>query len=241
MRIPVVLLLLLLADCGRGEMCEQMGPGVMLSFDDYSESWVENLDLFAAHEARVTFYVSGEFLLDVDETRLALQPLAAAGHAIGVHTVHHRRATEEVSADADRWLRDEVLAARDVMEESLGVEMNSFAYPYGDHNARTNTLLFDHFSFVRGFRRLPSRNSVAQFDNLPRFLNSTSIDNEYERSGAYFLRRLDRTVGSHCTVWAATSHEIGEHRWGIERERLDWLLGEIGARGLRYYLPEDFL
>lgn len=62
----------------------------------------------------------------------ALSALAARGHEIGSHSQYHQRLTEL----SDARLDSELLRSRATLESSLGLPVNSFAFPYGSHNAR---------------------------------------------------------------------------------------------------------
>lgn len=220
--------------------CDEHQPGVMLSFDDHSATWQEELDLFAAHDARVTFYVSGGFLQDTAETMNFVGPLHAAGHSLGVHTVHHLRAPEEYRNDPEAWLQDEVLLAKHTLEEATGFPVVAFAYPFGDVSDDATEELLGHFAFVRDFQHGTTVYADSELSSTPRLIQSTSIDNIRKRSRSYFRDRLDALEGSDCLVWPITSHHISDEDWGITPETLDWLLGEINARGLRTYVPDDF-
>ncbi len=227
--------------CGAGEVCEQGRPGVMLGFDDYDITWEENLDLFARHEARVTFYPMGEWLRDEGETRARLGLLQAAGHDFGVHTVRHRRAAREYLLHRQQWLEEDVLVAKATMEQALGREVRAFAYPRGEHTNMTDRVLFEHFDLLRGFRQQVEVYSEGEFKETPRFIQSTSIDNRWSRTDAFYTEALDTLAASRCEVWPISTHRIGESTWAIARERLDYLLGEIRARDLAFYVPADFV
>ena len=119
------------------------GRTAVITFDD---GYLDNLAACAdlqRHGMRATwFIVSGSIgreptwaenglpvgrpagrLLDANE----LRNMQAAGMEIGSHTVSHTRLTE---ANDDR-LRAEVTDSKVALEDALGVEVASFAYPYG--------------------------------------------------------------------------------------------------------------
>ena len=60
--------------------------GVVLSFDDYSETWVRHLPLLQYLGIRATFFVTGDFVRDTVKAQARLRPLVDAGHSLGVHT-----------------------------------------------------------------------------------------------------------------------------------------------------------
>ncbi|MDF1566265.1 MAG: polysaccharide deacetylase family protein [Deltaproteobacteria bacterium] len=240
-RATLLVLSLSLAACGRGETCVREQPGVMLSFDDFDWTWEAHLPLLAEHAARVTFYPKGEWLRDPAETAARLLPLAEGGHAFGVHTIEHERAAREWLLHEERWLEDDVLVAKATLERVLERPVRSFAYPRGEHTSLTDRAIFPHFDHLRGFREEHRSYWDGQLRQTPRFFFSTSIDTRWERDEAYFEEHLDALAATRCEVWPITSHGIDDDRWGITPERLAWLLGAIRARGLAFYVPDDFL
>lgn len=211
----------------------------MLSFDDYSPSWEAHLELFARYQARVTFYVSGTFLLDPAEIERRLGPLVRAGHAIGVHTVNHLQAPEAYARDP-RWLDDEVLVAKTNLETALGTRITAFAYPHGAHTAALHDVLAPHFAYIRRFRNDSTVYGDGDLVRTPRVLDSTSIDSIKKRSSAFFTEQLAALARSRCGVWPVTSHGIDDTEWGITPSALDAFLADVTQRGLRFYIPEDF-
>ena len=72
---------------------------VCLTFDDgrYTE-WLAQLSLFAEYDAHATFFYNGI----PDKAALdSMKQLRSAGHAVGIHTVHHK--------DADGMTAEEYL------------------------------------------------------------------------------------------------------------------------------------
>ena len=107
--------------------CSILAAGLLLlTFDDAGyKGWLKHLPLFERYGAHATFFAYGEF----GTNEIAhLKTIAAAGHTIGLHTVHHRRADTAFGKDggAAFW-RNEVLpeleAARKAgLEEGLTQE-----------------------------------------------------------------------------------------------------------------------
>jgi len=70
-------------------------------------------------------------------TRLMLDPqqlmeMHASNMEIGAHGRTHTRLTQL----DDRAMRSEVAGSKDDIQQTLGIKVNSFAYPYGDFDAR---------------------------------------------------------------------------------------------------------
>lgn len=116
----------------------------VITFDD---GYVDNLPACAALERRGMraswFIVSGSLgqtpgwpgdgrpagrLLNAEE----LRAMHAAGMEIGAHTVSHERLPDLQDADLAR----EITGSRVALQEVLGAEVSSFAYPYGAWDQR---------------------------------------------------------------------------------------------------------
>ena len=104
---------------------------VCLTFDDgrYTE-WLAQLSLFAEYDAHATFFYNGI----PDKAALdSMKQLRSAGHAVGIHTVHHKDADGMTAENGNDYLQNEIFPQLEAMKQA-GIEANYFAYP---NNART--------------------------------------------------------------------------------------------------------
>jgi peptidoglycan/xylan/chitin deacetylase (PgdA/CDA1 family) len=76
-----------------------------------------------------------EPLMDAGQIRQWLQ----AGHAIGSHTLSHARVTRLSVRDA----REEIGASKKKLEDTFGVPVEHFCYPYGDWNDAVRDLVME--------------------------------------------------------------------------------------------------
>jgi hypothetical protein len=68
-----------------------------------------------------------------DEERAGIDVLAADGHDIEPHTVHHLHGNEYVREyGLDQYMTDEVLPSMKVLADA-GYPSSTFAYPWGEH------------------------------------------------------------------------------------------------------------
>jgi len=122
-----------------------------LTFDDgFRNVLTFGLEPLARHRFRaIQFLVAGllgrtnewdrpigermEPLMDASEVREWL----AAGHAIGSHTLKHPRLTELSAAAA----REEIIASKKRLEDTFGIAIEHFCYPYGDWNEAVRDLV----------------------------------------------------------------------------------------------------
>ena len=76
-----------------------------------------------------------EVLMDAVEVRDWL----AAGHSIGSHSLTHARLTRLSIRDA----REEIIASKKKLEDTFGVPIQHFCYPYGDYNEAVRDLVIE--------------------------------------------------------------------------------------------------
>ena len=97
-----------------------------LTFDDGPNPAVTPhlLDLLATHQVRATFFLIG--------THVRAQPaltrrIAAEGHIVGNHTMHHLRLPRHL----DSTIRAELTGCNDALEQTLGQPVTLFRPPHG--------------------------------------------------------------------------------------------------------------
>ncbi|HYH96682.1 polysaccharide deacetylase family protein [Hyalangium sp.] len=119
-----------------------LAPGqviVSLHFDDSLASQAEAGPLLAARGMRGTFYAnSGRVGTPGSLTYEQLRQFQAAGHEVGGHKISHPRLTT-LGAAAQR---QEVCGDRLALLNA-GLQVKSFAYPFGDADSGTRQLLID--------------------------------------------------------------------------------------------------
>lgn len=103
---------------------------IVLTFDDgYRDFYNNAFPLLQAHNFKATLFVITQFVGgDVYVTWDELAQMKSSGLiTIGDHTLSHR----SLPALDFSQTRDQVLSAKNILEEHLGGEVNVFAYPYG--------------------------------------------------------------------------------------------------------------
>ncbi|MGI9522283.1 MAG: polysaccharide deacetylase family protein [Hyphomicrobiaceae bacterium] len=111
-----------------------------------------------------------------------LKVMTEQGFMVGAHTVRH----PNVNRISEERARKEIATSRAIIEQRLGISVDSFAYPYGgkdDFNERHERILEQEgfalgfrldggITFAREVRRRPfavRRVCITQKDTLPRF------------------------------------------------------------------------
>ncbi len=110
---------------------------VVITIDDgYDDLHAEALPVFRELGYPFTFYIYTDFLggagrtLSDDEVR----ELIAAGGELGSHSISHDFLVRGRRSRGDAWLETELKGSKEALERRFGVEVTSFAYPYGEYN-----------------------------------------------------------------------------------------------------------
>jgi peptidoglycan/xylan/chitin deacetylase (PgdA/CDA1 family) len=138
---------------GRRPLAEFPRRPIVLTFDDgYLDNYTNLLPLMQQYSYRGVLYLLGDFAVRHNQWDLATDPtepraeimsaaqkqaFVAAGWEIGAHTQTHAHLPALPPAAAAAEIADSKAA----LEQSLGTEIISFAYPYGDLNAATKALV----------------------------------------------------------------------------------------------------
>ncbi|MCP4635729.1 MAG: polysaccharide deacetylase family protein [Methyloversatilis sp.] len=131
-------------DIAAGRTSDADGPVAVITFDDGYEDNLLAVEALARRGMTATWFIVSGAIGDEPHwpydgrpagrmmDAAALRGLSAAGIEIGSHTVSHCRLTEASDADLARELAD----SKSTLEDILGRDVRSFAYPYGDWDTR---------------------------------------------------------------------------------------------------------
>jgi peptidoglycan/xylan/chitin deacetylase (PgdA/CDA1 family) len=124
---------------------------VSITFDDGSRSiYTKGLKIIKDNNVKATVFMvsdlignvnvwdikngeSKDEMLNLDE----LQEMIKAGIEIGAHTKTHPHLT----LISEKNAYEEILASKKILEEKLNININFFAYPYGDYNENIKKLV----------------------------------------------------------------------------------------------------
>ena len=138
---------------GRRPLAEFPKRPIVLTFDDgYTDNYTSLLPLMQQYGYRGVLYLLGDFEVRHNQWDLAVDPtepradimneaqkraFVAAGWEIGAHTQTHPRLAALPPAEAAA----EITSSKAELERRLGIEVLSFAYPYGDLSPETKQLV----------------------------------------------------------------------------------------------------
>jgi len=126
---------------------------IALTFDDGFRNVLQNaLEPLAANGLRAIQFLVPQYIGKLNQWDLrdgeAPEPLMneveirewlAAGHTIGSHSLTHPRLTRLTLRDA----REEIFASKKMLEDTFGLAVGDFCYPYGDWNEAVRDLVME--------------------------------------------------------------------------------------------------
>ncbi|WP_440053561.1 polysaccharide deacetylase family protein [Pseudoalteromonas sp. T1lg65] len=203
---------------------------INISFDDGGalESIYQHLPLFDKYNATFTYYVSHYFLIDSEK----VAEIAAHGHEIGHHGTTHKHAKDYVEKNGlQKWLEDDIFDSLSAMK-SDGLDVTSYAYPYGAYTRETDTELKKHFSHIRKFASWASVNYRGERSDRP---ITTGLSIDAHRFNLDKIRHAIDTLKGGETLYLAT-HVIGKtpNEWYITPENLEAVLKYAAEKGLKF-------
>lgn len=207
----------------RVHYCNQRA--LLIGFDDYNAVyWEPYFDLFDQYGAKVTFFINA-----ADPTDFCYNAIER-GHEIGYHGEGHLDMTSLTDEEFYEEAIEPIQEFRDA-----GIELTTFAYPYGYHNDETDALLQQYYTTLRGAYEFDVKYKFQLSDG---FIDSYSLDNIHFESDEAFQEKvtylldllLEQPDGTAASVF---SHAIGDGKWCIRAERLEFLLQEAQKRDIR--------
>ncbi|GAB6392592.1 MAG: polysaccharide deacetylase family protein [Treponematales bacterium] len=219
---------------------EENTTGVLLSFDDGYQSWVDNTSIFDAYEnAKCTFFISAYYLA-ARKTIAAF--LNSRGHEIGNHTLNHK-SLPGLSREEFEY---QTLYPLELMRND-GLHVVSFAYPSGLYEDWMHEELGKNYKFVRGYDRFFHVLTTEEISGGGIYIPSKSIDyNKYNSSTAFRSDIKDmflviKFIGDGF-VAPLTTHTISttDTGWAIRPDDLDYLFKTGTEMKVRFYRYKDF-
>lgn len=204
--------------------------GVLLAFDDYyPENWEEHFDLFDKYDADVTFFINA-----AEPTEFCTKAVEK-GHEIGFHTKGH---TDLRDLTEEEIYEEAIDPIEDFREE--GIELTTFAYPYGNYTYTINEQLLQYYKVVRGgwHYELYSKEDAKQGLVEARCMDNANFDSDL-RFKLTVNKMLYEARWKEGTVVALYSHGIESGEWCITPERLEYILKRADQLGMEFYTFKD--
>jgi hypothetical protein len=136
---------------------ETKRPGIVVTFDDREiDAWFGFRDIFAAYDARATFFVT-QYQEWTDDGRQKLHVLYDEGNDVEAHGVNHVNIcayTATTGNGIDGYITDEVLPSIAILKDD-GFAPVAFAFPGGSLGNAIVDALAPLVPITRGITQLP--------------------------------------------------------------------------------------
>ena len=207
---------------------------VCFTFDDYfGKNWLKADAIFKRYDAHATFFIVGGITPEKIEVMKKLQ---AAGHSVGLHTMHHRNATTFSEKHGEQWYLDnEVLPQLEECRKN-GLNVRNFAYPNNRRDEKTDAMLYKYFDYLRagnGPAKKPVYYPVTEIKKQM-VLGGGGIGVFYKSNVEELKSRLDHAAKTN-TLIVFFSHNIAPDAKHIHMptEMLEALLAHAQKLGMK--------
>lgn len=209
---------------------------ICFTFDDCDvKGWTAAIPLFAEYGAHALFSFSGSITAEVIG---CMKALSAAGHSLGLHSVHHANAPEYMAEHGRQaYFDDEVAPQLDVCR-AAGIQPGSFAFPNNRFNDDALELLSPFFHHFRaGCGNLGEDAMFLKMNELTpscRVMRGGGLGEYYHTRAEDVLTVIDRAAErDECLTFF--SHGISESAKGVNMplELLVVALEHAKKRGCR--------
>jgi peptidoglycan/xylan/chitin deacetylase (PgdA/CDA1 family) len=211
--------------------------GILLSFDDdYTDSWERYFALFDKYKTKVTFFIIGK--PDAGKTGAFCAKALSRGHDVGYHSLNHLDLRRMPAEEFNRETIEPLKSFRDA-----GIQLSSFAYPYGHYEPWMHNALLGSFGTIRGYGNTFRLYSEAEIRRG--YISSCAIDNTIISSDDFYrivnLMLMTAKFIDKNLVLPLTTHDISSSaQWGISPRRLEYLLKTANDLGMAFYRYSDF-
>lgn len=235
-------LLLVSCETNFSALYPHKGAGIILTFDDHDVTdWFKADSIFQKYFWKATFCVSNFSSLNGEEIN-DLQILQGEGHEIACHSATHLNAVEFVKAHSlKEYLDTDIFPAIQAMK-AHNLDIQSFAYPYGERNWDIDKELLKYFKILRGTvgnTRLPSQQ--FGFANGTQVVYALGIDRHYGNDLNYLLSLLDYAEKSDriAIFYGHAIKEDDSRRYVTSYHTLEGLCNFIVEHDMQFFTLKD--
>ena len=122
---------------------------ISLTFDDgWQNQYDIALPLLQARGMKATFYVTTDQILSNDPSFMSIGELQTLQNYYGMEIGSHSRTHAYFTTLSDSSIHSECQISQQVLQ-SYGLSANNFAYPFGDRDDRTDSIVDDYYRSAR--------------------------------------------------------------------------------------------
>jgi len=217
--------------------------GVILSFDDaYVNEWFATNQKLKKYGWKGTFFVCKINTLDQSEIE-KLREMQKEGHEIAGHTYNHVNAVDYLRVNTIReYLNNEIDPMLHLMK-FYGLNVSTFAYPYGGRSEKLDAALLKKFKIIRGraFCEHVANKQGCYYDNS-NLVFSFSIDDTHNHFNIPHLLGLLEYAKKNNKILILNSHKTVDTVTGdyqTKNATLEYICKYIKSNNLNFYTLSD--
>lgn len=255
--VLLILFCIMTGSCREKTETGQKG-GVAISFDDhFINEWYALRPLFQKYNAKVTFFITCGDSLTRDEI-VRLKQLQLDGHEIGFHGTVHGKSTEMIHAfGPQKYAETELFPGMSYLK-AAGFHPTSYAHPGGDHNEKTDSVLYANGFVIlrdvaianREFKGIPLYSIAPRVMrwiyypfNKQRDVDALLIDTSARLTGKDLEDAVQKAKDTN-TALMLFGHEPLHgmpkgSEYGFDIALLENILKMVAARKLKYYTMSE--
>jgi peptidoglycan/xylan/chitin deacetylase (PgdA/CDA1 family) len=233
-----------MVNCGPVVSSTPPQAGVVITLDDtYVDDWIKADSLLANTNWKATFCVSAFNTLN-DGQKKELLKLQAEGHEIAFHGAHH---TNPITYLAQHSVREYMEYEYGDMVNAMrktGLNIYSFAYPFGTRNAFTDSLLLTGFSVLRTIssKGLAPEKQNCYFNNSP-LISAIGIEPNYAYFNQEYLAQLLKYARDNHKILIVYGHrpvsEPSKLKHEVGYATLQLITDYVNKNNMRFYTMKD--
>lgn len=222
---------------------ESPKAGVILSFDDaYIDEWYNTNKILKKYDWKATFFVCKINTLKHAEIKKLLD-LQKQGNEIAAHGLHHYNAVTFLKNHTiDNYLQEEINPMMSLMH-FYGLNVSTFAYPYGARSKALDSELLKKFKIIRGrafCEEIPSKqNSYYEHSKL---IFSFSIDDTHEHFNIPHLLSLLNYAKKNNKILILNSHKTVQKStadYETTNATLEIICKYVKSNNMKFYTVSD--
>lgn len=217
--------------------------GVVLSFDDaYVNEWYATNQKLEKYSWKGTFFVCRINTLDQSEIEKLVE-MQKEGHEIAGHTYTHINAIPFLTNHSiDEYINQEIDPMLHLMQ-FYGLDVSTFAYPYGGRTKKLDVALLKKFKIIRG-RAFCEENAGKQgcYYSNSNLVFSFSIDYTHNHFNIPHLLKLLEYAKKNNKILLLNSHKTVDKVSGdyqTKNATLEYICKYIKNNNLNFYTLSD--
>ena len=217
--------------------------GVILSFDDaYVNEWYATNQKLKKYSWKGTFFVYRINTLNQSEIEKLLE-MQKEGHEIAGHTCTHVNAVLFLTNHSiDEYLNQEIDPMLRLMR-FYGLDVSSFAYPYGGRSKKLDAALLEKFTIIRGRAFCEEvANKQGCYYNNAKVVFSFSIDETHNHFDIPHLFKLLEYARKNNKILILNSHKTVDKVSGdyqTKNTTLEYICKYVKNNSLNFYTLSD--